>query len=79
MGKLTRNLKSFSGGLLGLAIMLIALFFILNFVAQRGWGPVSTIAAKVESHANGSAYGSGGGGSVQMAGVPSTSSFGPAL
>lgn len=75
MGKVVRNLKSFSGSLLMLAVMLVALFFALNWAAQRGWGPFSTAAGWVESHANGTVYG-GGGGAPVVVGVPSN---GPSL
>lgn len=56
MEKIWRNLKSFSGALLGLAIMLIILFWVLNFIAKRAPSPLNTGAAFVEQHANGSAY-----------------------
>ncbi len=75
MGRLIRSLKTFSGALVGLAIMLIALFFVLNWVAKRGWGPVSTAAGWTENHASGQAYASA---PAPMVGVPS-SSFGPNL
>lgn len=56
MGHIWRNLKSFSGGLLMLCIMLIALFWILNFFATRTPAPISTFAGEVESRASGQAY-----------------------
>jgi membrane protein DedA with SNARE-associated domain len=74
MGKIIRNLKTFSGALVGLAIMLIALFFLLNWLSQRGWGPVSTAAGWTEQHATGQAYAS----APPVVGVPS-SSYGPSL
>ncbi len=74
MGKLIRNLKTFSGALVGLAIMLIALFFVLNWLAQRGWGPVSTAAGWTEQHASGQAYAT----PPTPVGVPS-SAYGPQL
>lgn len=77
MGRLTSKVKSFSGSLVGLAILLIALFFFLNFIASKGWGPFSTLAGAVESHANGSAYNVSAG--APLAGVPSSSSYGPNL
>lgn len=77
MGKLLRNAKSFAGGLVSLAIALIVLFFILNWISQRGWGPLSTFASWTEGRATGQAYGGGGGATV---GVPSSgSSYGPML
>jgi len=75
MNRLIRNLKTFSGALLGLAIMLVALFFVLNWVAKRGWGPVSTAATWTEQHASGNAFAT----APPVVGVPSTSSFGPNL
>jgi membrane protein DedA with SNARE-associated domain len=74
MGRLIRNLKTFSGALVGLAVMLIALFFVLNWLAKRGWGPVSTAAAWTEQRASGQSYAS----APPVVGVPS-SSYGPAL
>lgn len=73
MGRLIRNLKTFSGALLGLAIMLVALFFVLNWVAKRGWGPVSTAASWTEQRASGNAYAA----APPVVGVPSASSYGP--
>jgi hypothetical protein len=79
MGRIIRNLKSTSGALLGMTIMLIAIFFVLNFIASRGLGPVSSAAQWAESHANGTAYAGG----APVVGVPSTSvginANGPAL
>jgi hypothetical protein len=68
MGTIIRNLKSFSGMLLGLVVALIALFFVLNFLASRGWGPISTAASWAEAHANGTAYAP----SNPVVGVPGT-------
>lgn len=56
MHAIWKNLKSFSGALLGLAVMLVILFWVLNFLATRAPAPVSTFAQTVETHANGSAY-----------------------
>lgn len=56
MHTILKNLKSFSGALLGLVIMLVVLFWVLNILATRTPAPISTFAQTVESHANGSAY-----------------------
>ncbi len=56
MHMILKNLKSFSGALLMLTIMLIVLFWVLNLVATKAPAPVSTFAQTVETHANGSAY-----------------------
>lgn len=78
MRKITRNLKSISGALFMLAIMLIALFFVLNEVAKRNVPIASNIASWAEARANGSAYtANGGGGATPVVGVPS--SYGPAI
>lgn len=77
MGKIVRNLKSYSGFLVTLAIALIALFFVLNFVANKGWGPLSTAASWAEAHANGSAYDSVPAAAPVV--VPSSSPNGPAI
>lgn len=50
MGKIFRNLKSFSGGLLGLVVSLIAIVWILNYAGSKGWGPLSTAANWTQSH-----------------------------
>jgi hypothetical protein len=73
MGKIIRNLKSFSGALLSLAILMIVLFFLLNWVAKRGWPVVSPVASWAESHASGDAYMA----AAPMVGVPSSPSLGP--
>lgn len=74
MGKFIRNLKGFSGALVTLAIMLIALFFVLNWAAQRGWPYVSPIAGWAASHASDQAYSA----PAPVVGVPS-SPMGPAI
>lgn len=56
MERIWKNLKSFSGALLGLAVLLIVLFWVLNFLATRAPAPLSTAASFVESHASGDAY-----------------------
>jgi hypothetical protein len=76
MGRLVRNLKSFSGAMLSTVVILIGAFFVLNFIAQRGWGPLSAAAGWAESHANGSAY--DGGAAAPLAGIPSSGN-GPAF
>lgn len=58
MGKLKRELRTLPGMILGTTIALIVVFFVWNFLAARGWPLVSPVAAWVESHANGTAYGS---------------------
>lgn len=74
MGKIVRNLKSFSGAMISLVILLIVTFFVLNWIAQRGIPVVSTAAGWTEAHATGQAYAA----PAPVVGVPSTS-FGPNL
>jgi len=72
MGKIIRNLKSFSGAMVSLVILLIVTFFVLNWVAKRGIPVVSTAAGWAENHATGSAYAA----PIPVAGIPS-SNLGP--
>lgn len=73
MNKFIRELKSFSGALITLAIMLIALFFVLNWISARGWPFVSTAAGWTASHASDQAYAA----PAPVVGVPSSSPMGP--
>jgi phosphoribosylcarboxyaminoimidazole (NCAIR) mutase len=75
MGKIIRNLKSFSGAMIATVIVLIAAFFILNWVAKRGIPVVSTVAGWTEAHATGQAYAA----AAPVVGVPSSSSYGPQI
>jgi hypothetical protein len=58
MGTITRNLKSFGGSLFTLAVLLIALMWILNIASKHGWGPLAPAAAKVQGLVTGDSYGS---------------------
>ncbi len=73
MGKIIRNLKSFSGAMISLVILLIATFFVLNWVAKRGVPVVSTAAGWAASHASDQAYAP----APAAVGVPSYSGLGP--
>lgn len=73
MGKLFGGVKKYANSLVGTAIVLIALFFVLNFVKNRNWGVISSGAGWAESHANGSAYDSVA--MAPVAGVPSTTGY----
>jgi pilus assembly protein TadC len=57
MGPIIRNLKSFSGFLLTLAIGMIALMWILNYVGSKGWGPLSQGANVAKGLVSGSSGG----------------------
>jgi hypothetical protein len=56
MGRILHQLKTLPGALLSLCILLVILFWVLNFAAKRAPAPVAGFAANVEQHANGSAY-----------------------
>lgn len=60
MGKLTRQLKTLSGAIVGLVILLIIAFWVLNLVQTRG-GPVAGVGGWLFRRASGEAYGSGNG------------------
>jgi hypothetical protein len=60
MGRLVKEAKSVSGAILGLVILMIATFFLLNWLGSRNLGPVSGAANWAASHANGTAYSGGG-------------------
>lgn len=55
MGRIARELKSVSGAVLGLTLMLIVVFFVWNWLQVHG-GPVSGPAGWVFGHATGDAY-----------------------
>lgn len=74
MGRITRELKTLPGMILGTTIALIVVFFVWNFLASRGLPFVSPAAAWIESHANGSVY---GGGAAPAASTASVSYQGP--
>ena len=57
MRKMGRWTQHFLGALVMLAVMLIALWFILNVIATKTPAPVSTAAQTVEGLASGSQYG----------------------
>jgi hypothetical protein len=68
MNRIVRELKSISGAVLMLTVLLIAVFFVWNQLSTRNLGPLSTGAGWIASHANGTAY----------SGVASTASTAPA-
>lgn len=56
MGSIVRELKSVSGAILGITILLIITFWVLNFIATRAPSPVSGIANFAFNRASGQAY-----------------------
>lgn len=58
LNSLMRQVKTLPGALISLALLMIILFWVLNFLSRRAPAPVSTAANFVETHANGSAYSS---------------------
>lgn len=57
MRRLARYAEGFLWALVGLAISLVALFFLLNILATKGPGPVGSGASFVAQRASGQAYG----------------------
>ncbi len=58
MGKLTRQLKTLSGAIVGFIILAILAFWVLNLVQTRG-GPVAGVGGWLFRRASGEAYSSG--------------------
>lgn len=56
MGAIVRELKSVSGAILGITILLIITFWVLNFISTRAPSPVSGIAGFAFNRASGQAY-----------------------
>ena len=54
--KIMREVKTVSGSLLTICLLLILLFFVLNFIRSRRIPYVSPVAGWAASHANGEAY-----------------------
>lgn len=57
MNQILSELKSLPGAILSLTVLLIATFWILNFIATRAPAPISGAAQWAETHASGAAYG----------------------
>lgn len=57
MRKLTRYAEGFLWALVGLALSLMVLFFILNVLSTKGPGPVGAAGSFVAQRASGQAYG----------------------
>jgi hypothetical protein len=51
-----REVKTISGSLLTMCLMLILLFFVLNWVKRRNFPFVSNVAGWAENHASPNAY-----------------------
>lgn len=60
MAPIIRQLKTLSGGILGLIVMLIVAFFVLNLIQTRG-GPAAGVGGWLFQHASGEAYSGGTG------------------
>jgi len=54
--KIMREVKTVSGSLLSICLLLIVLFFVLNFVRSRQIPYASGVAGWAASHASGEAY-----------------------
>jgi hypothetical protein len=50
MKPIIKNLKSFGGFILLLAIGMIALVYILQLAGSKGWGPISSVANFTSAH-----------------------------
>jgi len=57
MGPIVRELKSVSGAILGITILLIVTFFVLNFISRKAPAPISTAAGWAFGRASGQVYG----------------------
>lgn len=60
MGKLTRQLKTLSGAIVGFILIAIITFWVLNLVQTRG-GPVAGVGGWLFRRASGEAYSGGSG------------------
>lgn len=56
MAAIVRQLKSVSGAILSITVLLIITFFVLNWLQNRTPAPISTGAGWAFSHATGQAY-----------------------
>jgi hypothetical protein len=56
MNMIIKNLKSASGAMLGITLLLVATFFVLNFIQSKAPAPISTGGGWLFSHATGAAY-----------------------
>lgn len=56
MQAIVRQLRSVSGAILSITVLLIITFFVLNWLQNRAPAPVSTGAGWAFSHATGQAY-----------------------
>lgn len=56
MGRITRELRTLPGAILGITFLLIVSFWVWNLIATRG-GPASGFGGWVLGHSTGAAYG----------------------
>jgi hypothetical protein len=59
MGRITRELRTLPGAILGITFLLIVTFWVWNLIATRG-GPVSGFGGFILGHASGTSYSVGG-------------------
>lgn len=57
MGRIARELRSLPGAMLAICILLIATFWVLNFLQNRAPAPINAAAGWTFSHSTGQAYG----------------------
>jgi hypothetical protein len=79
VGRIVRELKSVSGAILGITILLIITFFVLNFIQSRAPAPISTGAGWAFTHATGSAYGAPAAPALAVSPYSANNNLGPLL
>jgi hypothetical protein len=79
MNAIVRELKSLPGAILAIVILLIATFFVLNFIQSKAPAPLNTIAGWTFNHASGQAYSTPSAPAMNVSQASYSNNLGPAL
>lgn len=79
MAAIVRQLKSVSGAILSITVLLIITFFVLNWLQNRAPAPISTGAGWAFGHATGQSYSQAASPAVAVSPYAYNNNLGPQL